>query len=94
MPAKMAFSTIWESQHEQSIFYSKMNIKSKWVSFLHKEEVILDFIEKSSECLTLECTNVFEEELRFKVHCAVIKMALIKCHNFVDVLYGKIKPFF
>jgi hypothetical protein len=32
--------------------------------------------------------------MRFKVHCAVIKMALIKCHNLIDVLYGKIKPFF
>lgn len=32
--------------------------------------------------------------MRLKVHCAVIKMALIKCRNLIDVLYGTIKPFF
>lgn len=76
------------------MFYSKLNIKSKWVNILHKEEVILDFIEKASESLSLECSFVFEEELRLKIHCAVIKMALIKCHNFIEALYGKVKPFF
>jgi hypothetical protein len=88
------FSSIAESQHEQSIFFTQLNLKSKWVNFLHKEEVILDFIERASESLALECHDVFEEDMRLKVHSAVLKMALIKCHNLIDLLYARIKPFF
>lgn len=61
---------------------------------LHKEEIILDFIEETSELFLLECPDFYTEELRYKTQFAVLKVGLMKCRDLLDMSYGKKDPFF
>lgn len=61
---------------------------------LHKEEIILDFIEETSELFLLECPEIYAEELRYRVQFSVLKVGLIKCRDLLDVAFGKKDPFF
>lgn len=42
----------------------------------------------------LECPEIYEEKLRYKVQFAVLKVGLLKCRDLLDIAYGKKEPFF
>lgn len=56
--------------------------------------MILGFIERSAESFLLDLPKVFNEELRYKVQSAVLKVALMKTNHLLEMLYGKRKPEF
>ena len=84
---------IQESERESSIFLSKM-YKFPCSRLLHKEEIILDFIEETSELFLLECPEIYSEELRYRSQFAVLKVGLLKCRDLLEVTYGKRAPSF
>ena len=55
----------------------------------HKEEVILEFMEHSSEVFQLEFAELLSEEVRSLVNFSVLKVAMIKSNNLLNVMYGK-----
>ena len=61
---------------------------------LHKEEVILDFIEETAELFLLECPEIYDEKLRYRVQFAVLKVGLLKTRDLKDITFGKREPFF
>lgn len=84
---------IKENGREESVFLSKM-YKFPCAKILHKEEIILDFIEQTSELFLLECPEIYSEELRYKAQFSILKVGLIKCNTLIDIFYGKKEPYF
>ncbi len=60
----------------------------------HKEEIIFDFMEHSSEILMLDSPTIITEEIRSLVNFSILKVAVFKANNFIDILYGKKEPNF
>lgn len=50
--------------------------------------MILEFIEKCSESLMLDCCNYIPEGVIAKAQFAILKMALIKINNLIEFCYG------
>lgn len=55
----------------------------------HKEEIILDFMEHSSEILMLNSPEFITEKLKALVNFSILKVAVLKVNNLINVLYGK-----
>jgi hypothetical protein len=75
-----------DSELFASIFHPKINKQKKseeWAIFLHKEEIMLDFIENSSLSLLNDSPDIFSENLRYRTQLAVLKVALIKCNALI-----------
>jgi hypothetical protein len=60
----------------------------------HKEEVVLDFLEHSSEILMLNSPESISEKVRYTVSFSILKVAMMKVNNLIDVMYGKREPDF
>ncbi len=61
---------------------------------IQKEQIIVEFIERCSESLMLDCSNYIPEKLIAKGQFALLKVAMIKINNLIAICYGKKKPDF
>jgi hypothetical protein len=51
-------------------------------------------VEKCSESLMLDCLNYIPESIIYKAQFSILKIAMIKINNLIEVCYGIKKPEF
>lgn len=61
---------------------------------IEKEQLILDFIQKSSETIMLEGAQFIPEDIRLKTQFALMKVALMRVNKLLDFFFGRNKPDF
>ena len=61
---------------------------------LQKEELIIDFIEHSSEAMDVDCADWVSESARNVCKFAILKIAMMKISQLTDTLFGLRLPEF